>query len=236
MNMQRDRIFASPVEPSDFSFNHQVADVFTDMITRSVPGYSDLVQNIGILATNFAKDHDVIYDLGCSLGAVSKVISNYLPQSKIIAIDNSAAMIANCRANLNLTNIELLEADILKIAFVPHQFAVLNFTLQFIEPKQRLHLLQNIYQALQPSCALVLAEKIKFTDDDKQNLITNLHLNFKRQQGYSELEIAQKRTSLEKVLIPDTLEEHINRLQQAGFSKVIPWFSCLNFVSILAIK
>jgi tRNA (cmo5U34)-methyltransferase len=67
-------------------------------------------------------------------------------------------------------------------------------------------------------------------------LNTDLHHAFKRANGYSALEIAQKRNSLENVLIPETLASHRQRLQSAGFSSVDVWFQCFNFASLVAIK
>jgi tRNA (cmo5U34)-methyltransferase len=63
-----------------------------------------------------------------------------------------------------------------------------------------------------------------------------MHHAFKRAQGYSELEISQKRSALERVLIPETLEIHKTRLSQVGFETVEVWFQCFNFVSLVACK
>ena len=84
--------------------------------------------------------------------------------------------------------------------------------------------------------ALILAEKIKFNDPEQQQSMTLLHHEFKKYQGYSDLEVAQKRASLENVLVPNTEEEHIERLLNAGFSSAQLYIRCLNFASILAIK
>jgi len=113
---------------------------------------------------------------------------------------------------------------------------VLNFTLQFIDPSERLVLLEKIYQGLRPGGVLLLSEKLKFDDDEEQTLLTDLHHAFKRANGYSDMEIAQKRTALENVLIPDTVEQHQARLAEAGFASYRLWFQCLNFASLLAIK
>jgi tRNA (cmo5U34)-methyltransferase len=67
-------------------------------------------------------------------------------------------------------------------------------------------------------------------------VLSELHHAFKKANGYSELEIAQKRAALEKVLVTESLDVHRQRLHAAGFGQVQPWFQCLNFVSLLAIK
>ena len=87
-----------------------------------------------------------------------------------------------------------------------------------------------------PGGALILSEKVAFSEKSKQDFFTNLHHTFKSANGYSDLEISQKRTALENVLIPETISAHRERLYTAGFHKIEVWFQCFNFVSIIAIK
>ncbi|HKM27298.1 MAG TPA: carboxy-S-adenosyl-L-methionine synthase CmoA [Thiopseudomonas sp.] len=241
-----DRIFNTPLaQVPDFTFNEDVVRVFPDMIKRSVPGYPTIVENTGVLAAQFAQANSTLYDLGCSLGAVTQALRRHVSHSgcKVIAVDNSAAMVERCREHLNaqdamfqeLLPVEVIEADILKLKFSPTSLVALNFTLQFIAPEQRLELLQNIHSALLPGGALILSEKLRFNDAEEHELLNELHLAFKRANGYSELEIAQKRRAIEKVMLPDSLEEHRERLYSAGFSKVVVWFQCLNFASLIAL-
>ena len=134
-----------------------------------------------------------------------------------------------------LLPVQVLEADVLTIDFAPTSLVAMNFTLQFIPPEQRLPLLARIRQALLPGGALILSEKLCFADAQQQTLLNDLHIAFKRANGYSELEIAQKRSALENVMKPDSLEVHRQRLLEAGFSQVVPWFQCLNFASLVAL-
>ena len=113
---------------------------------------------------------------------------------------------------------------------------VLNFTLQFIEPAERITLLRRIYAGLRPGGILILSEKFRFDDAEVSDLLVELHLDFKRANGYSELEISQKRTLLENVLRADTVASHKARLHQAGFTHADLWFQCFNFGSLVAIK
>lgn len=241
-----DRIYATPQEQvADFVFNEAVVRVFPDMIKRSVPGYPTIVENIGVIASQFARPHSALYDLGCSLGAVSQALRRHVQTEdcRVIAVDNSSAMVERCREYLHaqdsmfqeLLPVEVLEADICQLDFQPASVVALNFTLQFIPREQRLELLGRIRQALLPGGALILSEKLRFADEEEQALLTDLHIAFKRANGYSELEIAQKRSAIEHVMKPDSLEEHRERLLAAGFSKVIPWFQCLNFASLIAL-
>ncbi|MDG1581440.1 carboxy-S-adenosyl-L-methionine synthase CmoA [Pseudomonas sp. GOM6] len=246
MKQTPDRIFAQPLEQvPDFVFNEDVAKVFPDMIKRSVPGYPTIVENLGVLAGQFAQPHSVLYDLGCSLGAVTQALRRHVRSDgcRVIAVDNSHAMVERCSEYLHaqdamfqeLLPVQVIEADILSLEFQPASLVALNFTLQFIAPEQRLALLSRIRQTLLPGGALILSEKLRFEDTEEHALLGELHLAFKRANGYSELEIAQKRSAIENVMKPDSLEQHRERLLAAGFSKVVPWFQCLNFASLIAL-
>ena len=246
MKQQPDRLFAKPLDQvPDFVFNEDVAKVFPDMIKRSVPGYPTIVENLGVLAAQFAQPHSALYDLGCSLGAVTQALRRHVRSDdcRVIAVDNSPAMVERCAEYLHaqdamfqeLLPVEVIEADILALEFQPATLVALNFTLQFIAPEQRLELLTRIRQALLPGGALILSEKLRFADEAEHELLGELHLAFKRANGYSELEIAQKRSALENVMKPDSLEVHRQRLLEAGFSQVVPWFQCLNFASLVAL-
>ncbi len=240
---QRDQIYDSPLgEIADFRFDVGVADVFADMINRSVPGYGALIGLVPILTDHFAQPDSRLYDLGCSLGAVSLAMRHGIRVEgcRIVAVDNSEAMTERCARNMARDNaatpVDIVCADIRAIHIRDASIVALNFTLQFLPPVDRLALLQTIYNGLRPGGALLLSEKLRTEDVRQEHLLTTLHHDFKRAMGYSDLAISQKRSALENVLIPDSLEQHRTRLQQAGFSTVVPWFQCLNFSSLLAVK
>ncbi|MGC1330777.1 carboxy-S-adenosyl-L-methionine synthase CmoA [Pseudomonas sp.] len=246
MSKEPDRIFAQPLaQVPDFVFNEDVVRVFPDMIKRSVPGYPTIVENLGVLAAQFAQPHTALYDLGSSLGAVTQSLRRHVrtDDCRVIAVDNSSAMVERCREYLNaqdsmfqeLLPVDVIDGDILSLAFQPASVIAMNFTLQFIAPDQRLGLLQRIRQALVPGGALILSEKLRFADEQEHELLTDLHIAFKRANGYSELESAHQRSAIETVMKPDSLAENRERLLAAGFSKVVPWFQCLNFASLIAL-
>jgi len=155
-------------------------------------------------------------------------------------VDNSAAMIARCRELLQQDDgnvpVELVAADIQECPIERASVVVLNFTLQFVAPEDRYLLLQQIYHGMLPGGVLVLSEKVVFADAAQNERFIEMHHDFKRTNGYSELEVSQKRVALENVLIPDTIAEHQHRLYNAGFATAEVWFQAFNFMSILAIK
>ena len=247
----RDNIYANPEAPPHndpvsgtglFSFDESVARVFPDMIKRSVPGYSTIVSMTGLLAGRYATEGSSLFDLGCSLGASSLAMrQNILQQDcRIVAVDNSAAMLERCRSIIDTdthhTPVELVCANLQDVAIDRASVVVLNFTLQFIPREERDEVLQRIYRGLLPGGIMVLSEKVTFEDPHLDELNIDLHHQFKRANGYSDLEIARKRNAIEDVLLPETLARHRQRITDAGFSSCDVWFQCFNFASIIALK
>jgi len=241
---KQDAIYASPLdEIIDFRFDERVVDVFPDMIQRSVPGYGTLISTIGVLAARYAQEDSHCYDLGCSLGAVTLSMRQRIKQSNcdIIAVDNSSAMIKRGQHLLASDNSQAIPvtmqcANIQGVDIENASVVVLNFTLQFIPLAERPSLIQRIYQGLKPGGILILSEKIAFDEQNRQDFHIDVHHDFKRTNGYSDLEISQKRSALENVLIPETLSAHQQRLSNAGFQFNDVWFQCFNFVSMVAVK
>lgn len=236
-------MFATPREQIEkFKFDDRVAAVFGDMINRSVPGYGMMLDMIGVITRETVQANTNCYDLGCSLGAATLSMRHNLPDDscQLIGIDNSQAMVSRCQSIIDQDDasapVQIRCEDILNCEIKNASLVVMNLTLQFIEPTQREPLLERIYQGLNPGGVLILSEKTNLPNEHEQDTLTDYYYAFKRQQGYSDLEIAQKREALDNVMIPDTLGTHRTRLHQAGFSHVTPWFQCFNFMSLLAHK
>jgi tRNA (cmo5U34)-methyltransferase len=241
--MVRDKVYATEkAQVTAFEFNEEVVAVFPDMIERSVPGYTLLLPLIGQIAGRYAQPHSRVYDLGCSLGAVTLALREQIqrPGCGITAVDNSPAMIEQFRTLLADAQegvpVELVEADICQIPIRRASVVVLNFTFQFVPPALRDALIQRIYAGLLPGGVLILSEKVLFEPAKLNERLVTLHHDFKRANGYSDLEISQKRTALENVLIAETVPQHQARLQRAGFGSADLWFQAFNFVSLLAVK
>ncbi|MBT7409533.1 MAG: carboxy-S-adenosyl-L-methionine synthase CmoA [Methylococcales bacterium] len=241
--MNKDNIYKTPLTSVDrFSFDETVTNVFTDMIQRSVPGYQYINEMTGLVAAQNIQNETNCYDLGCSLGAstLSVIQQSQLKTYHMIAVDNSQSMITKFHHQLKTSKpnqkVKLICDDVQNINISNASVVILNFTLQFIEKNHRLDIIKNIWNGLVPNGVLILSEKIKIEQPEQNKLLTDLHHVFKKVNGYSDLEISQKRTALENVLQPDTVDNHMQRLQQAGFKSSLQWFQCFNFVSILSKK
>lgn len=242
--MSKDTIYSLPRQRvGQFTFDQSVVEVFPDMIARSVPGYASILSMIEQLTVRFARPGTQLYDLGCSLGAATRLMRVQAPKDCMLhAVDNAPAMLNRLRELLDQDSspagceVRLVESDICDVEFFDASFVVLNLTLQFVPLSDRPALLRKICDGLIPGGALLLSEKICFDDSLQQSLLTELHHDFKRAHGYSDLEIAQKRAAIENYLVPESLQNHCQRLRDVGFKQVVPWFQCFNFASILAVK
>ena len=239
----KDTLYQSmPAGAGSFRFDQRVVEVFADMIDRSVPGYSLIIPMIGQLARRYAQPGSVVHDLGCSLGAASLAMRHALvgEQVRIVATDSSLPMVERLRQHLQADGpgvpVDVVHGDVRDTDFSGASLVVLNFTLQFIAPDERPLLLRRIADALPVGGALILSEKICFEDPQEQERQTDWHHDYKRYNGYTDLEIARKRTALEAVLLPETESRHIQRLQDSGFTRVTRWFQCFSFCSFLAEK
>ena len=236
----RDEIYKDKVDISKFTFDQKVVDVFDDMVLRSVPGYKQMIELIGLAGRTYPAVNSNVYDLGCSTGAVTLSIASNLKSAsvKIFSIDNSKEMVEQCSKNLSSTeaNIQYICDDIEKIQLDNASLIVLNLTLQFINPQYRSDLIKRIFKSLLPGGALIISEKIINENEEINKSLISLHESFKRENGYSETEIAQKRKAIEDVLIPESIEQHLKRLSDAGFKKPLVQMQCINFASFLAVK
>jgi tRNA (cmo5U34)-methyltransferase len=241
--MNKDKIYQYKHNSlQDFRFDTNVVPVFDNMILRSVPGYENTLDLIRLLVTQYAKDNTALYDLGCSLGRITQIFLEKQPQhyGPLFAIDLSQDMIEQCQKNLKpisqKRNINYICKDITQITLKKSSIIVLNYTLQFISPDARNDLLTDICDALIPGGILIISEKINGSSPKNQQFLTDMHISFKQTQGYSDLEISQKRNALEKVLIPDTLNELNKRIKQAGFTHSEIFSQSLNFISLVGFR
>lgn len=238
----RDQVYSKPLNHIvDFAFTDEVAAVFPDMIRRSIPGYETIIPMTGLIAARHLRAGDTVIDLGCSLGATSQAIAAQTDQDiTLVGIDSSAAMIerateANDDKRLTFLQADALSENVMEM-ITGARVIVMNFFLQFCEPGSRASLLQEVRTRLNPDGVLILSEKIVDTGAGKDGFYDETHLAWKRANGYSDLEVSQKRNALENVMRIDTEQVHLDRLHAAGFHQVDQWYKCLNWASFLAWK
>ena len=239
---QSDTIYSEILEELvDFKFDQQTVDVFVDMINRSVPGYGSLIRLLSTFGQH-VKPNTKVYDLGCSLGSASLSLLQGVDhqQVKMVAVDNSLPMIDAFNTVLkkhHISNLfECVHQDILETPINNASVVMMNLTLQFIKPSERDTLIHKIYQGLNKGGVLLLTEKVINADDIIEQHLQKQHETFKLENGYSKLEVSQKRQALENVMVLESVERHTKRLKNAGFKTVVPWFQAFQFVALMAIK
>lgn len=248
----KDQIFSQKLgQIARFEFNEQVANVFDDMLTRSIPYYQEIHQVLFDLFLQVPSElwrDRAIYDLGCSTGETLSFLASKALERKIkasfIGLDSSQAMIKKAQEKRELlphneglefhcSDIRSFDPSIWK---KPAQMIIMNYTLQFIPMEDRDDLLKNICDKLAPGGFFILAEKVISPGKQINGLMNELYYDFKRRNGYSELEVAQKREALEKVLVPISPSRQLATLRESGFSQADVIFRWYNFAAYLAIK
>lgn len=241
--METDKIFKNKIEKStDFKFDETVVNVFDDMVGRSVPFYLEIQRMITELAKDYSVPNTSLYDLGCSTGTTMLSLNKVVDDSiKFVGIDDSAQMLELCNSNFKAEKFsrqfELVSADLNKpIVLNNASVVVLCLTLQFIRPIFRAKLIQSIYKQLNSGGCLILVEKVLSESTDFNRQMIKYYYDFKRRNNYDDMEISQKRESLENVLIPYKLSENIEMLMEAGFQSCEVFFKWYNFTGIVALK
>jgi tRNA (cmo5U34)-methyltransferase len=241
--MGKDQVFRTEIEKaSDFKFGANVAKVFDDMVSRSVPFYGEIQRMVAELAADHTQPGTDVYDLGCSTGTTLIGMNTLVdPNIRFIGIDDSQEMLDKCKSKLMeigfSRNYDLRCADLGRGVEVSNaSVVVLCLTLQFVRPIYREKLLRDIYQGLVPGGALILVEKILAEDSRYNRYFIEYYYDYKRRNDYSEMEISQKREALENVLVPYKLSENIALLRDHGFAHCEVFFKWYNFAGLIAVK
>ena len=236
--MEKDEVFAKKISKK-FEFDEAVASVFDDMLSRSVPFYDEVRKLIISLILSEQEDGKKVLDLGSSTAKFLLDLHTKMDANMVLkGLDNSPAMLERAQQKCQAfgADISLELADMLTYDYEDEDVIVANYTLQFIRPMQRLELVKKIYDGLNDDGLFIFSEKVVFEDKKLDKQMIDIYYDYKKRQGYSEYEIAQKREALENVLIPFTIEENIRMCKDAGFSQVDTVFQWANFVTFVAKK
>lgn len=240
---RKDAVFSATEPPiGDFSFNAKVADVFDDMVSRSVPYYEEMQRQVCELVSDFAKPDTNLYDIGCSTATTLLALdAEIAPSVRFVGIDNSPEMLAKAQekvaASKSKRQFEFVPADLHHGLNIENASVItMLLTLQFVRPLYREKIMKSMYAGLNDKGCLILIEKLTSEETIFNRLFINHYYDFKRRNGYSDIEIAKKREALENVLIPYRLEENIELLKDAGFKSTEIFFRWYNFCGIIAIK
>lgn len=238
-----DKLFAAARDLSeDFRFDDKTAGVFDDMVSRSVPYYDEFQRMTTELCADFAQPGTNLYDLGCATGTTLVMLDEHIdPDVRFVGVDNSKDMLDQARGKLgglaSERRFDLIEADLHNDFKMENSSVVLLvLTLQFVRPLYRDKLMKRIADALPENGALILVEKLTSSHTLLNRLFIKYYYDYKKRNGYSEVEIAQKREALENVLIPYRPEENHAMLREVGFRHCEEFFRWYNFAGFVAVK
>ena len=236
--MKEDKVFTEKIVKK-FEFDEAVASVFDDMLSRSVPFYDEVRKLIIALILSEQEEDKKVLDLGSSTAKfLLDLHSKMEVKMQLKGLDNSQAMLDRAEQKCQAfgAGIDLELADMLTYDYRDEDIIVANYTLQFIRPMQRVELVKKLYNALNDGGLFIFSEKVVFADKKLDKDLIDIYYAYKKEQGYSEYEIAQKREALENVLIPFTIEENIQMCKDAGFKNVDTIFQWSNFVTFVSKK
>lgn len=242
MTTKKDTLFKIDSVPEDFEFNTRVVEVFDDMLDRSVPFYRQVIQATASLLNCYLREGDTVYDLGSSTGTTLLELSRLLPSNDIqyVGVDSSQAMLEKAQLKVGLYSkqeqFHFIKEDITQFNHPGAGAVILHYTLQFIRPLAREALIQRIFDNLRPGGILLLSEKTICHEKRLNREFIEIYHNFKKERGYSELEIAKKREALENILIPFSIDENKNLLKNVGFQTAETYFQWFNFTSLISTK
>jgi tRNA (cmo5U34)-methyltransferase len=239
----RDQLFTSGASGgADFRFDRKTAAVFDNMVSRSVPFYEEMQRMTGEIAADFAVDGSNLFDLGCSTATTMLCLDPVVSQGvRFVGVDNSQDMLDKAREKMVEHGVrreyELRLADLNREFIVEDaSVVVMNLTLQFVRPLYRGRVVRQVFDGLREHGCLILVEKQTMSDSLLNRLFIKYYYDMKRRNGYSEVEIAQKREALENVLIPYRPEENREMLRSVGFKYVEEFFRWYNFAALIAVK
>jgi tRNA (cmo5U34)-methyltransferase len=243
--MKRDNIFLKTTSRNaDFEFNSEVAEVFDDMLIRSIPFYLEQQYMIKEIGRKFWIPGRDIYDLGCATGTTLINLCREIDGPHFIGYDNSLPMLEQAEQKVKENGLEGriefrrfdLNEDISQLSLKNAGIVLMCWTLQFIRPLQRDRLIRHIYDGLIEDGVLVVAEKVLTNSTHMNRFFIDLYYDFKKRNGYTDTEIQRKREALENMLIPYRVDENIEMFQRSGFKIVNLFFLWYNFAGFLCLK
>ena len=240
MPEHRDTVFKDPIYAKQpFEFSKEVADVFENMLNRSVPCYGHIQFLIQQLSQQYIQPHSTVFDIGCSTGDTLSKIRNSCSQEGVsyVGIDTSLEMLQKARETfVGCDDVTFTSKSVSEASFEGASLVVSNLTLQFIPIQERSAVIQRLYKDLAKGGAFLYFEKTKEDSDEMESVMTSVYESYKFENGYSLDEIAHKKEALKTVLRPLSRTDNHNLLANAGFKTITPIFQWMNFFGLIGVK
>ncbi|HIP12318.1 MAG TPA: methyltransferase domain-containing protein [Arcobacter sp.] len=223
---------------ANWKFSGSMVEHFEKHVAKSVPLYSEGHELIVKLSDYFIKDDSICYELGSSAGTLTNKLANRhasIP-AKFVGIEIENDMVSKANKLYKSRNLSFICEDMITLNLEKTDLIISYYTIQFIHPKLRQELINKIYDALNWGGAFILYEKVRANDARFQDIISDLYIEYKLEQGYSAEEIIAKAKSLKGVLEPFSTQGNIDMLKRAGFVDILSIQKYMNFEGFLVIK
>jgi len=225
-----------------WEFDQSVADVFDDMLRRSIPQYDVMRSAVNEIARRFVRPGTDVIDLGCSRGeTLAPLVEEFGAAARYIACDVSQPMLEVCRERYA----EFIRSGVVDVRScdLRHEFpegrasVILSvLTLQFTPLEYRRRIVEAVGEHLVEEGAFILVEKVVGRSARLDRVLEDIYLKFKSDNGYTQEEIARKKLSLEGVLVPLDAGQNLALLQESGFRSVECFWRWMNFSAWVAVK
>jgi len=223
---------------ANWKFNGSMVEHFEEHVSKSVPLYNEGHELIVKLSDYFVKDDSTCYELGSSAGTLINKLAkaHEFRSAKFVGIEIENDMVTKANELYRNENLSFICDDMTSVNLDKADLIVSYYTIQFIHPKLRQQLINKIYDSLNWGGAFIFYEKVRANDARFQDIISNLYMEYKLDQGYSSDEIIGKAKSLKGVLEPFSTQGNIDMLKRAGFVDILSVQKYMNFEGFLVIK
>lgn len=233
------------VPTGKWKFDEEVTAVFPDMISRSIPGYGSMRDSVVRVVQQFLSREESnlsLLDIGCSRGDTIYEVLDSLDtgvEINCVGVDSSEDMVLYAEHLFrDWDNVNFVCSDIMDVDIMPGKYKVITsvLTAQFIPLDVRQEFYKSVHDGLSYNGVFVVVEKILGETPTSQGFLVDIYHNFKRDSGYTDEQIEQKRKALQGVLVLLRASENEAMLKDAGFSNVQRFWQCLNFAGWVAFK
>jgi tRNA (cmo5U34)-methyltransferase len=217
-----------------------ISDNFDDHIQKSIPLYRQGHELICYYSDFFLKPDSVVYDIGCSTGQFLAQLARRHPHKsdlRLIGIDTVPDMISFAK-NLAAEDprLSFFAGNALDFEFEKSDLVAANYTIQFLPPRVRQTLIDTIYNSLNWGGAFFMFEKVRAPDGRFQDYASQVYVEFKLDNGFSEAEIINKTRSIKGVMEPFSSQGNVDMLKRADFTDIFTVQKYVCFEGFLAVK
>jgi tRNA (cmo5U34)-methyltransferase len=238
----------TPKRRDAFEFDSEIASIFENMALRSIPMYAETHNVHAAITKEYADTHFQerqfsVADIGASTGVFLKALSakygceaHQNPSHfRACAIDPSWHMLDKLSIQLPWVVPVNMEAQFVHTLGARFDIVNLSYVLQFIPRNERLLALQSIANSMRSGGLLFVSQKVTINNVFEHSF-TDEYIRFRKDNGYSDEEIAAKTEALKNSMWTDVLESTKDMLSSQGFWNFQDTTRWLNFASFVCMK